>query len=1624
MTFTQILEKIKASSEDNLFAKQERKKGTFFEKLTKVFLATDERYNKIFGNVKLWSELDLPDNTDIGIDLIATDLQSSENTYVAIQCKCYSGKVYEKDLSTFMAASSRSHELNNGEKIKFSKRLVVYVADGLSNNAEKILQNQEPPVTLISQYELQNSQVDWSKFNEDNFEITLKSKFDLKTYQKEAINAVKDELTKTHRTQLIMACGTGKTLTALRLVDDYVNNGEIMLFLAPSIALINQSLQSFCEQSLKEFTPFVVCSDSKVGNNDEDEKSYELPIAPTTNPANLAKYIDSALKRDDRVIIFSTYQSIEVVMQMQEILGKEIKLAICDEAHRTVSVKSKDSIESDFSKIHSNENIKVKKRLYMTATPRIFAEKNEKSDEIVRFSMDDESIYGKEAYRLNFDKALQMGELTDYKVIITLINQNEINDIVNANLQITNEKGKRIEVTSELAAKIVGTYKALTKDNLLVIDDEKSGDDKIIPLKNDDNDIMRSAILFNSSIVNSKERIAVFDKVIDTFLLQNGINEKPYEIDLDHIDGSMNANEKNKRISELRNKEENKIKILSNARVLTEGVDVKDLDAVVFLDTRNSMVDIVQAVGRVMRKAEGKEFGYIILPVLMPENEAQNYDTFMKDSAYKGIWKMLRAIRSHDERLVSIATIQNVVQVVGTNEPSNSQNGDLISDPVEGTIDTDPKPYQGSLKLYTDIIHNLIPKKLGDLDYWKDFAISVAEKLPIIESRINALLNSDNEKIKKEFAKFLANLQENINKSIDQNQAVMMISQHIITKPIFDILFPQGEFSNKNPISKSMSKIYEKLLKFGLADETAEFSKLYASIEDYVTRANTDSEKQEIIKNLYDSFFKEAFKKEAEKLGIVYTPIAVVDFIINSVDFALKKHFNESLCNKNVKILDPFAGTSSFLVRLIQSGLIDKNLDYKYQNELFANEITLLAYYISTLNLSAAYHERIGKEKATTYKLMPNLLFTDTFQMSELEKPNENVFGDEYLDENEEGIKRQIQANIKVIIGNPPYSVGQGSANDNNKNLIYPKLQKKLVDTYIKHSSATKNNYDSYKLAIRYATDRIGECGVIGFVTNGSFIDTNSDDGLRHCLEDEFSYIYIFNLRGNQRTSGEESKKEGGKIFGSGSRAPVAISILIKDPNFTGQKAEIYYYDIGDYLDRNQKLDIIKRFKSVENIPFTRIVPNQFDDWINHRDESFDKFMEIGDKKLKFKPEIKSESIFEAFSMGISTSRDVWVYNFSKANLEKNMTSMIENYNYEVEKREKDERYKPTTDKTKVNWSRALTNDFNKKLKFDFKKDGKIITSLYRPFTKCHLYLAKHFNEMLYQMPKLFPPQEKSYEYLPNLTILVNDGSGNFGALITDKTSDNHTFPQTQAFPLYYYEKVETKGTLFDNGEEVGYQRKDAIRNYALSEFQKHYDDETIGKEDIFYYIYALLHNKAYIAKYKNNLTKSLPRIPFAPKFWEFSKIGRELANLHLNYESIKANEQVRIKIKGESGADLFSKAVKVELNSDDYRVKKMKFGGNAKNKDKSVIIYNDKITLENVPLKAYDYVVNGKSAIEWIMERYCVSTDKDSGIKNDANLYSDDPKYILNLLLSVIEVSVKSVDLINALPSEFCDEK
>lgn len=688
---------------------------------------------------------------------------------------------------------------------------------------------------------------------------------------------------------------------------------------------------------------------------------------------------------------------------------------------------------------------------------------------------------------------------------------------------------------------------------------------------------------------------------------------------------------------------------------------------------------------------------------------------------------------------------------------------------------------------------------------------------------------------------------------------------------------------------------------------------------------------------------------------------------------------------------------------------------------MHANELVLLAYYIAAINIESVYHGITGGE----YVPFEGICLTDTFQMSE-----KADLIDIILEDNSERRKRQMELDIRVIIGNPPYSVGQKNANDNNQNVDYPKLDERIANTYAARSDATNKNalYDSYIRAIRWASDRIKDCGVIGFVTNASFIDSNTADGLRKCLAEEFSNMYIFHLRGNQRTSGELSRREGGKIFGGGSRAPIAISLLVKNPQ-AQTRGQIYFHDIGDYLTREEKLGIIEDYGSIPGITksdgWQTITPDEHGDWLNQRDDSFGNFISVGDKKTKQK-----NIIFENYSNGLKTQRDAWCYNASKDTISANCQKMIVYYNLELERfnqtfsldrieREKNISSFINTDPTKISWTRALRNDFigNKPIKFI---GANLIVSTYRPFTRQWLYYDRRLNEMIYQMPKIFPHGD-----IENLVICVNmnyKGIGNI-ALISDILPDLHCNGDAQCFPLYLYEEREAQSqgktvqtSLFDAPKEQAaesegpqYVRKDGITDKGLRHFQDAYPGETMGKEDVFYYIYGILHSPDYREKYADNLSKELPRIPrvkLAKDFWAFSTAGRELADLHLHYETV---EPYPATITGLPEGD---------ADAAYYRVEKMRYG---RNKDKTTLHYNNHITIKDIPLEAYDYIVNGKPALDWVVERQCVKTDKASGIVNDANDWAietmHNPKYPLELVLRVITVSLKTLEIVDKLP-------
>ncbi|GAA8232306.1 hypothetical protein HpKG83_12370 [Helicobacter pylori] len=829
------------------------------------------------------------------------------------------------------------------------------------------------------------------------------------------------------------------------------------------------------------------------------------------------------------------------------------------------------------------------------------------------------------------------------------------------------------------------------------------------------------------------------------------------------------------------------------------------------------------------------------------------------------------------------------------------------------------------------------------------------------------------------FHGFLDSLRNNVHKNIKEDEALDMITSHIITKPIFDAIFGDNI---KNPISKALDKMVEKLSTLGLQGETKDLKNLYESVKTEAMHAKSQKSQQELIKNLYNTFFKVAFRKQSKKLGIVYTPIEVVDFILRATNGILKKHFNTDFNDKNITIFDPFTGTGSFIARLLskENDLIsDEALKEKFLNNCFAFDIVLLAYYIALINITQA-----AQSRDSSLKNFKNIALTDSLDFYE-EKNDKGVFDlFKDLEENKE-IKTTIEKqNIRVIIGNPPYSAGAKSENDNNQNLSHPKLEKRVYEKYSKNSTTQvgKTTRDTLIQSIYMASELLKDKGVLGFVVNGGFIDSKSGDGFRKSVAKDFAHLYVLNLRGNARTSGETSKKEGGNIFDSGSRATIAIIFFVKDASV--KNSAIHYYDIGDYLKREEKLNRLSHFTDLDAIPFETITPNSKGDWINQREDSFEKLIPLKRDKKRQNP-----SVFDINSMGVKTGRDLWVYNFSKDALMRSVQKCIDTYNADLERfnahfREafkqrakgvkSDQLYKQindqeiTTDKTKIAWTCALKQKFIKNKNLQESHKDRIRLALYRPFNKQWLYFDKNLNEAQYQLPKIFPNKDAQ-------NVVINT-TMNFSALVSDAIPGD-----TNAYPLYYYDDLGN--------------RHYAISGYALNLFRKHYEDNSIAEEEIFYYIYAILHHKGYLEKYKNSLAKEKPRIALSEDFKELSILGKELAELHLNYESEELHASVEYKtlMNAEEKGYYDVEKMKKEMKKGEYR-----------------IIYNNHIAITKIPKKAFDYVVNGKSAIDWVIERY--KKTRDSLIENNPNDYKGG-KYVFELLCRVIKLSEKSVDLI-----------
>ena len=1552
-TFDDLIQQINQTAGDI-----QRERGTLFEKLVLSYLRNEPTYQRLYKNV--WALGDVPveygiPKKDTGVDLVAEQFNGE---LVAIQAKFYQNKVGKSEINSFVAELGKSY---------YQRGLIVSTVNDWNKNARETIDHNEKGIEIIGLSDLRNSQIDWTQYSFERPEVvTIKEPKKLRAYQETALEYALEHFATNDRGQMIMAPGTGKTFTSLKIAEAFVkkeNKQLKVLYLVPSIQLLTQTLRGWNNDTELKITSMAVTSDrdaSRGEDGTEDIKASDIGYPATTSKEKLLKNWDDVKKTHqtkDMVVVFSTYQSIDVIGGAQKDGFPEFDLIISDEAHRTTGAHESSKEASIFSRVHSNKYVQGRKRIYQTATPKIYGEsakKNAKEKSILISSMDDESKYGEVFYRMGFGQAVSHGILTDYKVMVLAVDETAIQKDMQRTLSDP-ENGLNIDDVG----RIVGIWNGMMRRN-----GYKN------PIKNSpyDGAPLERAIAFTRTIADSKKVSQQFEEVVNDYI-GSEIEDESIRLSMRHADGTMNALQKGEILDWLADPEKpsDEARIVSNVRFLTEGIDVPTLDAVIFLAPKKSQVDIVQAVGRIMRKAEGKDYGYIILPIVIPADETP--ETILDNNKnYEVVWQVINALRSVDERFEAMVDKLNIakpkqLKVIGVGS-APAKGNDLINENLDNSytqtkLDLEWDKFEGA-------IFGKIVQKVGDRKYLENWSADVAKIAQRQISWIKNKLKDKKDPITIEFKKFISSLQHNINESIDENQAAEMLSQHLITKPIFEALFEEYSFVNSNPVSTAMENIVIELEKAGFAKEQENLEPLYESVKMRAEGIEKPEDKQKIIITLYDKFFSTAFKSTTDRLGIVFTPVEVVDFIVKSVDDVLRQHFDKSISSENVHVLDPFTGTGTFIVRTLaylkeqmDDGKISMaDITRKFTQELHANEIVLLSYYIAAINIEATFDEINDIQGYTPFS---GIVLTDTFESTE----NEDTLDDSYFETNDERLKRQREVPITVIIGNPPYSAKQDNEDGNQSRINYPKLDSSLRTKWIETSTATNKNglLDSYIRAIRWSADRLNGNGVIGFITNSSFIDGIAMDGMRKALLEEFSNIYVINLKGQiRRRTREQATVEGGNVFDI--MTGVAITLLVKDEGFS-EKGTLHYLDIGDKLSKKEKIEKLSGWKSIASIldDFSEIVPNEKGDWINQRDSNFDELVKIGDKR-------SDDALFIDYTGGIKTGRDAWSWGFSKEKVISATKESLEYYNEHL-----GDIFVYGDETQKLSWTRSLKQRFerNERISFD---GNRMYTGVYRPFTKKHVYYAPAMVDMQYQMSKVLPNSNSS-----NLLISISNKTEGkkFTSLFIQNIPDVNLFAGgSQNLPQWLYDNMGAYT---------------AIRDNILSQLTD------LKEEEVMYYIYGVFHSKQYEQLYSEDLAKSFPRLPNLKHKDKYVEIGRKLAELHLNYEKQPAPKEVELVLK---------------KTKPTYKVKKMKPATSDK---LGSIIYNEDITIKNIPERAYNYVVNGRSAIGWIIDQYRIKVDKKSGITDDPNDFSEDPKYILNLLLSIITVSMKTLELIDELP-------
>ena len=1620
-TFRDLLQQIDARSANPA------QKGRLFEQLVKAFLEQAKANRARFKQVWLWNEWPKRgQQTDIGIDLVA---QTHDDQLIAIQCKFISPSTGRIDLKPQKVTNFTT--ALNSKQWNFAQGIFVSTCDHWTKDAENALtKHSKIPVSRWSCEIFEQSSIDWDKVfhhfeskekpqpqtpHQDQ-ETTLQFKEELaeyktspqlpqrpvktlRDYQKTALAAVLKGFETADRGKLIMACGSGKTLVALRIAEALTANGAI-LFLTPSISLLAQSLMDWDADAQSPLRIFAVCSDTSADQRQNQDDPLHTPlleikIPPTTNPAKLAHAFQNHQPGAKTLtVIFCTYQSLDVIHRAQQNQPNPLPpldLIICDEAHRTTGQSDPHAkADKGFQRVHDPAFIRARKRLYMTATPRIYgdrAQRKARAKQILLASMDDEKLFGQNFHKLGFGKAIDEEILCDYKVIIQEVDLEQASRYLDAEL-----RSQESEINLDNGARMIGCWNALRKHGKPGVFAENEPP-------------ARRAVAFSNRIAQSKLFQEYFPTVIQACREhQENNGGQSLQCETKHVDGTQLSRQRVDSLNWLRDKPaNNQCKILTNARCLTEGIDVPALDAVLFLQPRESEIDVVQAVGRVMRQAkdEDKKRGYIIIPIAVPKGISGR--KALESGVYKTVWQVLNAVKAHDDRFAAKINQLALAQKdylqqkdIGQESQQSQEIADALQDQLEfSSLNPALKNF-----VLAKIVHDI-----SEPDYWTKWIDTTQSVVQRTQARLSDL--SQRDETKPIFDRFFHALKNHVRgMPVKQEDALEMLALHQVSRPVFDALFGK----QTSPLAHALDSVLDELKKYGLAKELDGMQPFFREVKIRAQGVKDSETKQKILIHFYEDFFRRTMPRKVQSLGIAYSPIEAVDYILRAVQELLKIHWPPqpdgrptTLGSKGVQIIEPFAGTGTFLARLITDPALisESELDYKYRHEIFGNEILPLAYHAAAANIASAYEERTKKRRP-----FPNLWLGDTFLAYEHSNQPQPSFDFPGFEQNAAILEHQKQSKIRVIIGNPPWSVGDKVFGMNPNKTAYPINDKRIEETYVRESKSKSvpSLYDSYIRAIRWASDRIGDPksddndGIFAFITNGGFIEGNAAKGLRRCLVKEFDYVYVFNLKGNARNFGKV-KLEGQPFF-EGTMAGASLLICCRKPKTNRRQRDgvLRYRDVGDGLTRFQKkAELRKAVKKgvLKGSGLQRIKMDESGDWVDQRNPEFQSLHPIyGDKPNR---------IFLTSSSGVVTGNDAWVYDFDKAELEARVWRMMEFFNRQP--KDKTEFY---FDEKEFKWNRAS----KKLLRSGFQMEhdpNKIVRGMYRPFFKQHLYFCRSIIQETYKQEKIFPIGKE------NLAILVKhqDISNPFACLITECVPDLNSFGatlKTTTLPRYIYDA---------DGERVS-----NINPIAIREFQRaiaeNYGcimwrpgrsmDDVVNEDSLFDYVYGFLHSAKWRQRWEVTLRKEAARIELPRSLKEFQRVsalGKRLAQLHLNYETLPPFADLEIE-----KADGFD-----ENNPAHFEVEKMRYGGKPGEWDKSVIRYNRFLTLRNIPMECHNYRLGARSALDWLVDRYRVKTDRRSQIQKNPNAWLADSssdvgggQYIFNLIPRIIHLSLETL--------------